>query len=84
LEAQQAAIHTFWAQHGYEVADSYSEVETGKGSDALDQQPRRTATLARRTKAPAIVAKLDRHGRGHFIAGLMANRAVQHDRVVSR
>jgi DNA invertase Pin-like site-specific DNA recombinase len=77
LEAQQAAIDTFCVQNGYEIAGRYSEVETGKGSDALDRRPQLAAALAhaRKAKAPVIVAKLDRLGRDvHFIAGLMANR----------
>ena len=35
LEAQQAAIKAFCAQHGYKVEAEYREVETGKGADAL-------------------------------------------------
>src|SRR6478672_7232835 len=77
LEAQQAAIDAFCAQHGYEIAARYSEVETGKGSDALDRRPQLAAALARarKAKAPVIVAKLDRLGRDvHFISGLMVER----------
>jgi DNA invertase Pin-like site-specific DNA recombinase len=77
LEAQQAAIDAFCAQHGYEIAARYSEVETGKGSDALERRPQLAAALAhaRKAKGPVIVAKLDRLGRDvHFIAGLMVNR----------
>jgi DNA invertase Pin-like site-specific DNA recombinase len=51
LEAQQAAIDAFCAQHGYEVAARYSEVETGKGSDAFDRRPQLAAALAR---APGV------------------------------
>ena len=39
LEAQQAAIKAFCAQHGYKVEAEYREVETGKGSDALERRP---------------------------------------------
>ena len=77
LEAQQVAIDAFCAQYGYEIAARYSEVETGKGSDALDRRPQLAAALAhaKKVKAQVIVAKLDRLGRDvHFIAGLMANR----------
>nr|WP_312016830.1 recombinase family protein [Bradyrhizobium japonicum] len=31
LEAQQAAIKAFYAQHGYSIEAEYREVETGKG-----------------------------------------------------
>ena len=56
----------------------YVEVETGKGSDALDRRPELAAALAeaRKLKCPIIVAKLDRLSRDvHFISGLMAHKA---------
>jgi DNA invertase Pin-like site-specific DNA recombinase len=77
MAAQEAAISAFCSQHGYQIAAQYSEVETGKGHDALDRRPRLAAALAlaRKLKAPVVVAKLDRLGRDvHFISGLMANR----------
>jgi DNA invertase Pin-like site-specific DNA recombinase len=52
----------------------YVEVETGKGSDALDRRPELAAALAnaRRLKCPVIVAKLDRLSRDvHFISDLI-------------
>jgi DNA invertase Pin-like site-specific DNA recombinase len=39
LEAQQAAIKAFCAQHGYQVEAEYREVEAGKGADALVRRP---------------------------------------------
>jgi DNA invertase Pin-like site-specific DNA recombinase len=77
LEAQQAAVDAFCTQHGFEIAGRYSEVETGKGHDALERRPQLAAALAhaRKLKAPVIVAKLDRLGRDvHFISGLMIER----------
>ena len=78
LEAQTAAIAAFAALHGYELAATYSEVETGKGHDALERRPQLAAALEHAKKlkgAPVIVAKLDRLGRDvHFISGLMVNR----------
>jgi DNA invertase Pin-like site-specific DNA recombinase len=77
MAAQESAISAFCTQHGYQIAAQYSEVETGKGHDALDRRPQLAAALAqaRKLKAPVIVAKLDRLGRDvHFISGLMANR----------
>ena len=77
MAAQEAAISAFCAQHGYEIAAQYGEVETGKGHDALGRRPQLAAALAhaRKLKAPVVVAKLDRLGRDvHFISGLMANR----------
>jgi DNA invertase Pin-like site-specific DNA recombinase len=51
--------------------------ETGKGADALDRRPQLAAALkvARKHKAPIIVAKLDRLSRDvHFISGLMSHK----------
>jgi DNA invertase Pin-like site-specific DNA recombinase len=56
------------------LAETFVEVETGKGADALDRRPQLSAALtaARKLKAPIIVAKLDRLSRDvHFISGLM-------------
>jgi DNA invertase Pin-like site-specific DNA recombinase len=54
------------------------EVETGKGSDALDRRPQLTAALAEARKRPScsvVVAKLDRLSRDvHFISGLMTHK----------
>jgi DNA invertase Pin-like site-specific DNA recombinase len=77
LEAQRATIDTFCAEYGYEIAARYSEVETGKGYDALERRPQLAAALAhaRVLKAPVIVSKLDRLGADlHFISGLMVER----------
>jgi DNA invertase Pin-like site-specific DNA recombinase len=77
LEAQQAALTRFAEAEGYALAETFTEVETGKGSDALDRRPQLSAALAaaRKLKAPIIVAKLDRLSRDvHFISGLMTHR----------
>jgi DNA invertase Pin-like site-specific DNA recombinase len=77
MEAQRAAVQSFAAQEGAPIAAEYVEVETGKGSDALERRPQLAAALAhaRRLKAPVLVAKLCRLGRDvHFISGLMSNR----------
>jgi DNA invertase Pin-like site-specific DNA recombinase len=77
LEAQREAIARFAAAEGFEVAREFTEVETGKGTDALDRRPELAAALAeaRRRKCPIAVAKLDRLSRDvHFISGLMAHR----------
>lgn len=75
LEAQREAVARFAAAEGLTMLAEYVEVETGKGSDALDRRPKlvEALTAARRAKAPVIVAKLDRLSRDvAFIAGLMA------------
>ena len=84
LEAQQAAIKTFCAQHGYKIEAEYREVETGKGADALERRPELAAAMkfarklgkgGKANAAPVIIAKLDRLSRDvHFISGLMVQR----------
>jgi DNA invertase Pin-like site-specific DNA recombinase len=77
LEAQQAALARFAAAEGFILVETFTEVETGKGSDALDRRPQLSAALAlaKKHKAPIIVAKLDRLSRDvHFISGLMAHK----------
>jgi DNA invertase Pin-like site-specific DNA recombinase len=77
LEAQQAALARFAEAEGFNLIQTFEEIETGKGADALDRRPQLTAALrlARQHKAPIIVAKLDRLSRDvHFISGLMAHR----------
>ena len=52
-------------------------METGEGSDALEKRPQLAAAmkLAKKNKAPVIVAKLDRLSRDvHFISGLMVHK----------
>jgi DNA invertase Pin-like site-specific DNA recombinase len=77
LEAQRAAVAAFAKAEGLEVAAEFTEVETGKGADALDRRPQLRAALkaAKRAKASICVAKLDRLSRDvAFISGLMAQR----------
>jgi len=77
LEAQREAVARFAAQEGLEVVAEYTEVETGKGSDVLEQRPQLAAAIekAKRLGAVVMVAKLDRLSRDvHFISGLMRSR----------
>jgi DNA invertase Pin-like site-specific DNA recombinase len=77
IEAQREALARFAVSEGFELARIFVEVETGKGSDALDRRPQLAAALkdARRQRCPVAVAKLDRLSRDvHFISGLMAHR----------
>lgn len=77
LEAQRAAIVRFAQAEGMNVAQIFEEIETGSGSDAIERRPKLAAALklARKAKAPVLVAKLDRLSRDvHFISGLMAHR----------
>jgi DNA invertase Pin-like site-specific DNA recombinase len=77
LEAQMAAITRFADTEGFELSNPFVEVETGKGSDALERRPQLAAALkqAKKSKAPVVVAKLDRLSRDvHFISGLMVHK----------
>ena len=77
LNAQQGRCAAFASQQGHQIAQAFTEVETGKGSDALDRRPQLAQALAaaKRLRCPLLVAKLDRLSRDvHFIAGLMAQR----------
>ena len=60
-----------------QVTHVYQEIETGSGADALERRPQLASALkvARKAKAPVLVAKLDRLSRDvHFISGLMSHR----------
>jgi DNA invertase Pin-like site-specific DNA recombinase len=77
IEAQRAAVARFAEAEGYALIAELTEVETGKGADALERRPQLAAALAagKAGKCPVIVAKLDRLSRDvAFIAGLMAQR----------
>lgn len=87
LDAQREAIARFAAAEGFTVAAEFVEVETGKGSDAIERRPQLAAALAEarkrngpvnlplQLKCAVIVAKLDRLSRDvHFISGLMAHK----------
>ena len=77
IEAQRAAIERFAQTEGLTIVAEHVEIETGKGSDALDRRPKLREALAeaRKAKASIVVAKLDRLSRDvHFISGLMSQR----------
>src|ERR1700722_14114885 len=77
IEAQRQALANFAKSEGFTIAREFVEVETGKGSDALDRRPQLKAALAaaRKLKCHVAVAKLDRLSRDvHFISGLMAHK----------
>jgi DNA invertase Pin-like site-specific DNA recombinase len=77
LEAQVDAITRFAGAEGFKIAATFTEVETGKGADALNRRPKLAAAIkaARKHGGPVIVSKLDRLSRDvHFISGLMQHR----------
>ncbi len=75
IEAQREAVQRFVAAEGLTILAEHTEVEPGKGADALDRRPvlREALAQARKAKVAVVVAKLDRLSRDvAFIAGLMA------------
>lgn len=77
LEAQREAVERFAQTQGATIVAEHTEVETGKGHDALAKRPKLASALAeaRVQGCPVIVAKLDRLGRDvAFVSRLMAER----------
>lgn len=77
LEAQRGDIERFALREGVTVVNWFTEVQTGKGADAMERRPQLAEALrqAKKLKAPVVVSKLDRLSRDvHFISGLMSNR----------
>lgn len=77
LEAQREAVHRFAVSEGLHIAGEFAEIETGKGTDALDRRPQLAAALstAKLAGGAICVAKLDRLSRDvAFIAGLMVQK----------
>lgn len=74
LEAQKQAVLNHLNGGEWDLIQEFVEVETGKGSDALDRRPQLKAALelCKKQKAILLIAVLDRLGRNvHFISGLM-------------
>jgi DNA invertase Pin-like site-specific DNA recombinase len=74
VEAQQAAVRGYLAAVGGELMAAFVEVETGKGTNALERRPQLRAALAacRSQGATLLIAKLDRLARNvHFVTGLI-------------
>lgn len=74
LEAQQAAVIAYLNSNQGELVAEFKEIETGKGSNALDKRPqlRSALDLCRKRGATLIIAKLDRLARNvHFVSGLL-------------
>lgn len=74
LDAQEHLVNAYLNGGNWELIESFTEVETGKGADALDRRPKLKAAieLAKKAKATLIIAKLDRLARNvHFVSGLL-------------
>ncbi len=79
IDAQRAVVIRFAEAEGFEIVAEFTEIETGKGADALDRRPQLAAALAEARRhgkhCPVAVAKLDRLSRDvHFVSGLMAHK----------
>jgi len=60
LEAQQALIRRFADQEGFEIGQTFTEIQSDKDDDQRRPQLAAALEAARKAKAPVIVAKLDR------------------------
>jgi len=77
LEAQKRTVAGYVRNAPGTLLSEFCEVETGKGSNALEKRPelRKALDECRKRGAVLIIAKLDRLARNvHFISGLMESR----------
>jgi DNA invertase Pin-like site-specific DNA recombinase len=78
LEAQQQRVRAFCQGEGLELIAELTEIESGKGFDALELRPTlaQAFEIARKTDSVVVVAKLDRLSRDvAFITSLMTRKA---------
>jgi len=74
LEAQKETVIRYLNGGSWELVNEFTEVETGKGGDALAKRPQLKAALeaCKKQKATLVIAKLDRLARNvHFVSGLI-------------
>jgi DNA invertase Pin-like site-specific DNA recombinase len=74
LDAQRAAVVSYLNGGQWELVGEFTEVETGKGANALQKRPQLRAALefCKKHGATLVIAKLDRLARNvHFVSGLM-------------
>ena len=74
LDAQRQTVERYLFGGDKTVLASFTEVETGKGSNALEKRPqlRLALDLCKKTGAALLIAKLDRLARNvHFVSGLI-------------
>jgi DNA invertase Pin-like site-specific DNA recombinase len=72
LEAQRVAVEHYLRSREGKLIGEFTEIETGKGANALERRPelRAALDLARRQGAVLVLAKLDRLARNvHFVTG---------------
>ena len=77
LDAQRQTVAQYLAGGARLTVGEFVEVETGKGSNALEKRPqlRLALDLCKKTGAILLIAKLDRLARNvHFVSGLMESK----------
>jgi DNA invertase Pin-like site-specific DNA recombinase len=78
LQAQKESVEQYLNGGDLQLIAEFTEVETGKGSNALTKRPelQKAIAFAKKNKATLVIAKLDRLARNvHFIAGLLESGA---------
>lgn len=74
LDAQEIAVLNHLKNTNSELMAAFTEIETGKGANALEKRPqlRKAIELCRKQGACLVIAKLDRLARNvHFVSGLL-------------
>jgi len=78
LDAQREAVSRYIkGRRGAKLVGEFTEVETAKGSNALQKRPKLRQALeeCKKRDAVLVIAKLDRLARNvHFVSGLMESR----------
>lgn len=77
LQAQQEAVRQYLNGGDWKLLAEFTEVETGKGSNALVKRPQlqQAIAYAKKYKATLLIAKLDRLARNvHFVSSLMESK----------
>lgn len=75
IEAQKEACHRFAAANGFEIVQEFTEFQSGKGHDALEQRPVLAEALneAKKLDCEILCSKICRLSRSvSFVSGLMA------------
>jgi len=73
IEAQRNAVSEYLGNTSVSIKE-FVEIETGKGTNALDKRPvlKEALTYCKRNSATLLIAKLDRLARNvHFVSGLL-------------
>lgn len=77
LDAQRQTVAQYLTGSSRTTVGEFVEIETGKGSNALEKRPqlRLALEMCKKTGATLLIAKLDRLARNvHFVSGLMESK----------